>query len=609
MFLGMALAQEGNLEQAIADEQRAVAEAESFRADEQRDAALAAQATSDAESQRAEQARREAEELAQLSFARELAAAAIANLEVDPERSALLALHSLDVTHTLEAEETLHAAVPRLRTLRVLAGHESNIWDAAYSPDGSLLVTASEDGKARVWDTETGERLLGFTGHGDSIRSVVFSPDGAFVVTASWDGTAKIWDPLTGEELFTLTGHQDNPNLFRPGTPNFVIGLAISPDGQTLATGASDQMIILWDTATGEEIRTYSFPEKGALINWLRFTPDGQRLVTMAATGNTDTDQIFVFDVATGDEVLTLEAVSHFDLSADGAMLLTGHINNTALGVGLWDLETGTELARHYLGDWTGLTFSPDGSWFVTGSKDGAAHLWETATGRLILTLRGHQRAVNLARFNPDGSGLVTLSNDGTARLWDIGPSHEALTLRPFAIDDAAAEAVTSIVFSPDGAMLAAGSFSGHLSLWDTSSGERLRQYAGHDSSVWALAFSPDGSRLASCGYGGGGLKVWETSSGELLLQLEAPLCNQLAYSPDGATISTVSNEDDGQAIVWDAAAGDIVHRLPQGGTPIGPRRPSSRPTARAWPQAAWMVRCVFGWCRWTSWPSWPVAA
>ena len=80
---------------------------------------------------------------------------------------------------------------------------------AAYSPDGTRIVTASRDKTARIWDARTGAQLAVLSGHGDAVNSAAYSPDGTRIVTASFDKTARIWDARTGAQLAVLSGHGD----------------------------------------------------------------------------------------------------------------------------------------------------------------------------------------------------------------------------------------------------------------------------------------------------------------------------------------------------------------------------------------------------------------
>ena len=114
---------------------------------------------------------------------------------------------------------------------------------AAFSPDGSRIVTASEDNTARIWDAATGKEITVLRGHEDAVSSAAFSPDGSRIVTASWDKTARIWDAATGKEITVLRGHA-----------NFVYSAAFSPDGTRIVTASADKTARIWDAATGKEI-------------------------------------------------------------------------------------------------------------------------------------------------------------------------------------------------------------------------------------------------------------------------------------------------------------------------------------------------------------------
>ena len=147
----------------------------------------------------------------QRANARAIAAAALSNLDIDPERSVLLALQAVSISRTVdnavmpEMEDALAQAVRTSRLSLTLSDHTESVYGVAFSPDGTRIVTTSLDSTAKVWDAVSGKELLTLSGHADVVYDVAFSPDGTHIATASRDFTAKVWDAASGKELFTLT--------------------------------------------------------------------------------------------------------------------------------------------------------------------------------------------------------------------------------------------------------------------------------------------------------------------------------------------------------------------------------------------------------------------
>jgi WD40 repeat protein len=390
---------------------------------------------------------------------------------------------------------------------------------------------------------------------------VRYSPDGSFIVTAGQDGIARVWDAVTGELLSSYAGHSEIPNRDDPDIPNAIIGIAINQDNRTVATSDYAGQVMLWDAATGEELQTFDMSDNAVIHYWLRFIPDSSWLVIKGSGNEQENNDVRIVDVESGSEVMKIDDgwMQSIAISWDGSRLLVGEDFERAMR--LYDLDTLEEVARYATQDIEGPNFSPDGSLFSTRSEDGKTiRIWETESGSQVINLTGPQRQINDIHFSPDGSRLATASGDGTVRIWDLGPDYEILTVHPY--PDDVIMRVSQIAINREGTMLAVGNVWGDVSLWDPRSGERLLTLDGHDDWIGGLGFSPDGTRLAS-GSDDQTVKVWDTSSGELLLTLTGHenWVNGIAYSPDGATIASVGF--DKLAFVWDAASGEVIHQLP----------------------------------------------
>lgn len=173
---------------------------------------------------------------------------------------------------------------------RRLIGHGDFVSSAAWSPDGSLVMTGSYDATAAIWEAASGRLAHRLTGHGDRVLRVAFSSDGRIAASGSADGTVRLWDAASGAGLVTLEGHA-----------GAVRHLAFQPDGPLLATGSDDVSVTLWDTRSGRqhaEIRGHAYQ-----IRVVAFTPDGQRLVTGASDG-----LLRVWRVLDGAELVSLSA-------------------------------------------------------------------------------------------------------------------------------------------------------------------------------------------------------------------------------------------------------------------------------------------------------------
>ena len=260
------------------------------------------------------------------------------------------------------------------RRLFALAGHTDQVHAIEFSPDGTMLVSASEDATTRLWRLDTQAEIAMFRGHGGPVMSVTFDPAGSRIATSGMDATTRLWD-LQGAELASLEGHAQP-----------VTAVAFSRDGLLLATGSADGSVKLWDAATGKETAHLSDRRPGH-ITAVAFSPDGQLLAT---TG-----------VAWG-------------------------------GIAVWDLRTRQLLpAINHTSPQFTAAFSPGGELLATGGHDRVVLVWNVRQQRLVNYIRGHGDAVDSVRFSADGRTLVSASREGTARLWDVDVQQAPRAYRP----------------------------------------------------------------------------------------------------------------------------------------------------------------------------------
>ena len=298
--------------------------------------------------------------------------------------------------------------VPRRRQLAVLQ-HAGPVNGAAFSSDGRLLLTASDDGSARLWRLD-GRLLRAFEHGGRAVRAVL-SHDGRLVATAGDDRATRIWRARDGRLLEVLRGHD-----------GAILDLAFSPNGRLVASAGdnADQTARIWRT-DGRSLHVLR--HRGPVVR-IAFSPDGGLLATAAGD-----EMARLWSVETGTIRRTLRGHTAFvrDVSfrRDGARLVTASDDGDAR---IWSVRSGRtiEVLRGHFGAVRGARFSPDGRWVVTAGPR-TAGLWEARTGEFFAPtgladpfLRGPLVGpVATAEFMPDSRRIVTASGDGTVRTFE----------------------------------------------------------------------------------------------------------------------------------------------------------------------------------------------
>jgi WD40 repeat protein len=456
--------------------------------------------------------------------------------------SVLLAVESVTHKEIPKGIKALRRGLALLPRAVFVLKHEDQVRSIAFSPDGKLLATGSDEGggKLRIWSAITGKELLDPPlVHDDWVRSIDFSPDGRRLATGCDDSNARIW---------SISGDKE-PLVLPHGGP--VKSVAFSPDGKWLATGGGYKAICIWNLSTNNSI---DLPlEDNVTILSVAFSPDGKKL---AAAGNTST--VMVWNVSTEDRILHLpqmhsDQIHSIAFSPDGAWIATGSrdaktsILNASTGEKLFVLDHGNSVVES-------VAFSPDGKRLATAcNNDNTARIWDLSTKKVVARME-HDGWVRAVAFSHDGKRVATASNDKTVIVWDVANEEPAcLNYRDY---------VSSLAFSPDGTKFASASNDSTAMVWNLSARGLQFNPLMHDGGVTSIVFSPDGKRLAT-GCRSGKAGIWDASDGKNLygwLEHNSSV-NCVAFSPDVTKLATASDDD--SATVWDASTGKEIVKLP----------------------------------------------
>ena len=552
-----------------------------------------------------------------IARSRELASAAIANIDVDPERSVLLAIAAVKVTRSSdgsvlpEAEEALHEAVSAQRVL-VSIPHMN---DFDFSPDGTRLVATlySESGgspDAAILDARTGERLVTLHGRDEPLWDVDWSPSGDAVATLGFDGTVTVWDPNGGSEIETIT------------SPQSAGWFEFSPDGARIAVSGADGIARVWDVSSGEPVADLPVNVPGGTLGGLAWSPDSQELAVVP--NDVGESSVTVWRVDSGRKIWAAPCAAcggDTAWSPDGRTIFT-----SGPVVDAWEARTGRPLfSLSPPAEVLDLDISSDGRLLAGGAADGTVSVWDISRrgGRDVLTLPSGAATICCVTFSPDGRHLAA-GNGGFAaggagaigRIWDVRPEgggegptlrqngavayspdgsaiaitgtedsmhgfavwsafepgHELRTLHtPFlTVNSRLAPAqsgappnliLAGVDFGPTGSRIAVSGWAG-AGIWDLATGRERVRFEGQRRWVQSIDINTEGTRVVTAG-GDGTVRLWDATSGEpiRILRHSDRVVWAARFSPDGRLVATAEDEPGGLQLI-DVSTGKVVRRL-----------------------------------------------
>jgi WD40 repeat protein len=508
----------------------------------------------------------------------------------DPVRSVAWSRDGKWIASTAGTE--IHIWDPQTGKLKVsLKGNEKAVGAVAFSPDGSILASGSDDPSVRLWDIEKGTETFNLSADLDKrskaqIYSVTFSPNGKLVAAVNGNGQLQVWNPslekgkrlvagfdahpsnnayqvVFGKDtsvIFTSGGDNkakqwvglgpDGENLpghARPtpieGHTNNVTALAVSRDGKFLATGSSDKTIRLYDLTPGSAKLARVYQGHTEEVSTLAFSSDGKTL----ASGSAD-QSIRLWRVSLADDHQNFDEHKAYvwtaAFSPDGKLVASAGADRVIYvrdvsGKVLHKLEGHTAPV-------TAVAFSGDSTKLASVGGDQVVRVWDAHQGTKLKELKGHTAPIMAVAFGGN-SLLVTGGIDKTARLWDVGKDEPVQTF------PANKSMISAVALRADGKRALIGSADGMLRVYDvTGAPKELAAITGHLAGIGAIAYGPDGTKIATCG-GDGLVKHWNLpDSGAPTMLAE--------FKGHGKPVSSVAFSADGRFIV--SGGGDTVVRV-----------------------------------------------
>ena len=462
---------------------------------------------------------------------------AYANPEKDSKLSVSADGRLLGVFGGLNNTVRFYGLEPNLPLRATLPPQKGIILSVEFAVDAESAIISAHDSSVTRWEfdplqprTTYWQKVL--------VYQVALSADGRILATAGGDNLIKVWDVASGQELRALRGHTVA-----------VSHLCLSADGRTLVSADVNNRIKVWTTdPTGE---TNVLTQEGIVV-YTAVAPEGELLVTT----NPNFFTVDLWDLRSGAATrFVTDAKAEPAFSPDGKWLALRRFSDP-IEVELWDRTTTPYRKVQALpcafAIGHQLRFSPDSRILVflaPGEPNEVLELWDTVARQSLGQLPDHPSKFCSTAFSSDGE-LIATGCDGRIRIWHAR-SQRLLAAMGEQHDD-----VRSLCFSSDDNMLIAASGNAEVRRWDVTDPENphsLSPLRGHTAFVCQIALSPDGKTLASGGWDST-LRLWDPLAGQelMILRAHSAVIACLAWSPDGQSLYTGSG--DATVRIWHAA-------------------------------------------------------
>jgi WD40 repeat protein len=478
------------------------------------------------------------------------------------------------------------------KILHVLKGHDGAVSALAFHPSSEQFASAGQDGKVHLWNVSSGQLQHSFAGHGNWLTCLAFSPDGQTLASAGYDKTLRLWNTKTFEPARMLdlpatvrtlvfspngqtlafagddgairfldldSGSQETP---LPEQPGGLCAVAYSPIGKTFLTVPNEGKIQTWNLETNQPdkelggeggnsisavVANFAEPPRNADITpqSAQFSPDGLSVLVATRGG-----QVRIWSPATGQLLQTLsgheDVITTLAMSAQSKTLYSVGLDGKFLA---WPAQLPLESPLYKLpmpsGEVWALVLSPNGQSLAVGGKDGMVELWDLSTLERQRRFEGFDGTVDCLDFSADGKLLAAAGwREETAVLWNVETGEVARKIT-------GVDKMYSIALSPDAGQLAAGYKSNQgPDVFSLADGMFQQKLAGHDLSVYAVAFSPDGTKIASTSgewteRKPGRVMIHDAVDGAKLAQFDnhTHAVRSLVFTPDGSKLCSLSQD------------------------------------------------------------------